>query len=177
MLKREKKPATNRVANMMLKTRILNEKVQELLKVPKQNKDTISTYFKYLQERPQHNQLDDIKQQLETWSEKPSSIVFWDFLDEYSIPERSFYEWLERNPDLKEIHANAIKRIGSRRLKLAMFKDAECNERTILNTLRLYSKEHREIYDEDIKNKRMLDHESERVTVIIKDLKEIKSNE
>jgi hypothetical protein len=176
-LKREKKPATTRVANMMIKSRIINEKIEDLLKIPKHNEDTIATYFQYLQETPPVNQLDYIKQELESWSQKPTSIIFWDFLDEYSIPERSFYAWCEKHEDLKEIHTNVIRRIGSRRLKLAMFKEAECNEKTIYHTLRLYSKEHREIHDEDLKNKRILDQENDRVTVIIKDLKEIKSNE
>lgn len=177
MKKVDKKPVTNKVANNKLKEQIINKAVQELLTVPKQSSDTLATYFKYFKETESLDEIDLIARDLESWSEKPTSIVFWDFLDEYSIPENIFYEWVKEYPDLKKVHENTMKRIGSRRLKLAMFKGAECNDKFIFNTLRKYSSEHREIYDEDIKNKRMLDHESERVTVIIKDLKEIKSNE
>jgi hypothetical protein len=67
-----------------------------------------------------------------------------------------------------------MRRIGSRRLKLATFKGAECNDKFLLSTLRHYTKEHKDSYDEEVKNKLDSEKDNDRVTVILRDLAALK---
>ena len=109
-----------------------------------------------------------ISQKLEEWSARETSINFFDFLDEYGVPESTYYEIVNREPGMFERHNRAKQRIGSRREKMAIYKYKECNEKSLHYTLRVYNEDWKKVYDEDMKNKKELAEKGMHEPVIVK---------
>jgi|SRR5277367_2513275 len=109
-----------------------------------------------------------IMEKLELWSLKDTSINFFDFLDEFGVPESTYYDMLAREADLKELHSRAKQRIGSRREKMAIYKYNECNERTLHYTLRVYHEDWKKVYEEDRDNRKELAEKGLREPISIK---------
>ncbi len=97
-----------------------------------------------------------ILKHLDEWSKKESSINIFDFIDEYGIPESTFYDIVKADNRVAEMHARARQRIGSRREKLAIFRKNDCNEKPLTATLRVYNKDWKQVYDEDMSIKKEL---------------------
>jgi hypothetical protein len=109
-----------------------------------------------------------IVEKLEEWSRRPTSIQFFDFLDEFGIPESTYYDAINRDPEILDLHNRAKQRIGSRREKMAIYKYNECNEKSLHYTMRIYNDDWRKVYDEDMKNKKELAEKGMNEPVVVK---------
>ena len=150
-------------------------KVNQFIKVTRSPFSNMDSLLGFRTKGVDEGTLNWVGENLDEWSKIDTSIVFFDFLDIYGIPESTYYQWLEKDERLREVHSHCMQRIGSRRFKLSIFKNAECNEKALSATIRVYSTEHRKCYDEDISKKRTHDIDGERVMVVVKDFNQ--SNE
>ena len=139
---------------------------------PKNDKGTRSPYVEARDILGHFQEIGDrknwIMEKLDAWSKLQTSIAFFDFLDEYGIPEQTYYDILNRDAELFELHHRAKQRIGSRREKMAIFKYNECNEKTLLSTLRVYNEDWKKVYDEDRDNRKELADKGVREPISIK---------
>lgn len=90
------------------------------------------------------------------WALQPTSVSIADFYNAWGIPRATFYELLKKSEELTYVHGLVKEIIGSRLHKLAMYKDNECNEKTIHRTLHCYHPDWKEVFDAEVALKREL---------------------
>lgn len=86
--------------------------------------------------KPHPDALKDLAKRMRVWAQKDTSLRFDDFLDVENVPTSAYYTWRDGCPELKEAHEFAIRRLASRREKLALFKQAD--KEIFLRTQHMY---------------------------------------
>lgn len=75
--------------------------------------------------KPHPDVLKDLAKKMREWAIKDKSLRLDDFLDEECVPTSTYYNWKDECDELKESHEFALRRLASRREKLAFFKQAD----------------------------------------------------
>lgn len=70
---------------------------------------------------------DFIAEQLKRWSLQPESFILEEFYTNLDIPEKTFYDNLEKSETLNEAHSYALTRLGINREKLAIKRGENVN--------------------------------------------------
>ncbi len=84
------------------------------------------------------------------WAFKPKSLDYLEFLNEQSIPVRTFQDWFGEHPDLKEVHEAVKTILGVRFQMIARFpKQYNANPDPFEKTLRFYHPDWRAVRDEE----------------------------
>lgn len=86
--------------------------------------------------KPHPDALKDLAKRMRIWAQKDTSLRFDDFLDEENVPTSTYYTWRDECLELKDAHAFAIRRLASRREKLAFLKQAD--KEIFLRTQHMY---------------------------------------
>lgn len=86
--------------------------------------------------KPHPDALKDLAKRMRAWAQKNTSLRLDDFLDEENIPTSAYSTWWDECPELKDAHDLALRRLASRREKLAFFKQAD--REMFLRTQHLY---------------------------------------
>jgi hypothetical protein len=117
----------------------------------------LKTLLSWRDKNPGEVFIKQLSEHLIEWSLEESSEDFLDFLRLYTIPSTTYYEMLPRFPILKAAHEYAKDQLGSRRLKMAVHRDKNCNERSIHYDLRRYHHSWMDTWKEDEEAKKKLD--------------------
>lgn len=86
--------------------------------------------------KPHPDVLKDLAKRLRAWAQKDTSLRLDDFLDEENVPPSRYYTWRDECPELKDTHEFALRRLASRREKLALFN--QTNKEIFLRTQHMY---------------------------------------
>lgn len=115
--------------------------------------------------------INGLSEELLSWGKKETSTDMLDFHHSFGIPRSSFHVYLKKYPDLKYVYHLVLEMLGSRRQKLAMYKELGCDAKVILSTLRLYHPDWEQVTQEELSIKRELRQEEEskltHVTVVM----------
>lgn len=96
------------------------------------------------EQNPHPDILKDLAKRMRQWAQQDSSLRFDDFLDEENVPTSTYYNWKEECDDLKDAHEFTMRRLASRREKLALFKQVDKD--IFLRTQHMYDKN----WDKDV---------------------------
>lgn len=88
--------------------------------------------------KPPLDVLKDLATKLREWAVKDSSLRMDDFLDEENVPVSTYYNWKEECEELKEASDFALRRLASRRERLALYKTVD--REIFLRTQHMYDK-------------------------------------
>jgi len=90
------------------------------------------------------------------WALKPTSTSITAFCNEWGMVRKTFYDLVRKNKELAYMHGVVKEILGDRLQKLAMYKQNECNEKTIHRTLHLYNPDWKDVYDAEVELKKQL---------------------
>lgn len=83
------------------------------------------------------------------WAERTDAITPAEFRHQFGIPKQTFKQWKERYATLAAVDEIVREKIGCRREKLAIYKDNDCDPRTLHRTLHLYHPDWSEVVEHE----------------------------
>jgi hypothetical protein len=101
------------------------------------------------------SEVDELLKLFWEWGQKPDSLQLMNFYHLVGITDDSWERLIKKHERVAQMHAYVKSLIGMKREKLMWERDP----RSMSETIRLYSKDHRQVYDENLQAKKDISKE------------------